>query len=371
MRSTRSIPSLLAHVREARGALSRTRGAGRRRARNVAVDAVFDSVSVATTLQGRSWRSTGIIFCSMSARPCTKHPEKQCSKYLGTVVPQSTTNFFAALNSAVFSRRLVRLHPQAECAARWSSATYFRINAARERPVRARTLLDRRRRRLCQLSRRLHRAAARRKPACMPPWSSCDRAARTPQIKYSTVQNWYPGDKAGQERHLQFRHQARRLPRRPRQDLVDAGRDRLGDHLEIPRKRILEGDELGRRVLFGGDHQQPPAGRYRHQDDPSRQAHLVDDHLAGHLGRAQPARSRYPRTWCGCSRGPRAPATTPSATPAADRRPLRQPHRALYRGAQRHFALRVEHEATTSKISEDQMFYCRQRSSRAKRTPSR
>jgi Fe-S cluster assembly scaffold protein SufB len=53
------------------------------------------------------------------------------------------------------------------------------------------------------------------------------------EIKYSTVQNWYPGDARGQGRHLQFRHQARRLPRRPLEDLVDAGRDRLGHHLEI------------------------------------------------------------------------------------------------------------------------------------------
>ena len=89
------------------------------------------------------------------------------------------------------------------------------------------------------------------------------------EIKYSTVQNWYPGDSEGQGRHLQFRDQARRLPRRALEDLLDAGRDRLGDHLEIsvlhPARR-----PVARRVLFDRHLERPPAGRQRHQDDPSR-----------------------------------------------------------------------------------------------------
>ena len=105
------------------------------------------------------------------------------------------------------------------------------------------------------------------------------------EIKYSTVQNWYPGDAERQGRHLQLRHQARRLPRRPLQDLLDAGRDRLGDHLEIselhPARR-----QLARRVLFDRHLERPPAGRQRHQDDPPRQEHHEPDHLQGHRGRA-------------------------------------------------------------------------------------
>jgi Fe-S cluster assembly scaffold protein SufB len=54
------------------------------------------------------------------------------------------------------------------------------------------------------------------------------------QIKYSTVQNWYPGDEERRRRHLQLRHQARRVQRAELEDLLDAGRDRLGDHLEVP-----------------------------------------------------------------------------------------------------------------------------------------
>ena len=53
-------------------------------------------------------------------------------------------------------------------------------------------------------------------------------------IKYSTVQNWYPGRRERRRRHLQFRHQARRLPRRALEDFLDPGRNRIGDHLEIP-----------------------------------------------------------------------------------------------------------------------------------------
>ena len=53
------------------------------------------------------------------------------------------------------------------------------------------------------------------------------------QIKYSTVQNWYPGRRAGARRHLQLRHQARRMPRPQFAHLLDPGRDRLGDHLEV------------------------------------------------------------------------------------------------------------------------------------------
>ncbi len=65
------------------------------------------------------------------------------------------------------------------------------------------------------------------------------------EIKYSTVQNWYPGDEEGQGRHLQFRHQARRLPGPELEDFLDAGRDRLGDHLEISELHPARRQQVG------------------------------------------------------------------------------------------------------------------------------
>ena len=109
-------------------------------------------------------------------------------------------------------------------------------------------------------------------------------------IKYSTVQNWYPGRQGRQGRDLQLRHQARQVPRRELEDLLDAGRDRLGDHLEVPELHPA-GRQLGRRVLLGGADQQLPAGRHRHEDDPHRQEHPKHDRLEGHLA---PATGRTP-----------------------------------------------------------------------------
>src|SRR5918996_1946373 len=116
----------------------------------VAVDAVFDSVSVATTFKAKLGE-LGIIFCSFS-EAVHNHPEL-VQKYLGSVVPY-TDNFFAALNSAVFSDGSFCYIPRG---VRYPMelSTYFRINAKNTGPF-ERTL-----------------------------------------IKYSTVQNWYPGDKEG------------------------------------------------------------------------------------------------------------------------------------------------------------------------------
>ena len=130
------------------------------------------------------------------------------------------------------------------------------------------------------------------------------------QIKYSTVQNWYPGDKEGQRRHLQLRHQARQVPGREFEDLLDAGGDRLRHHLEVPRLPA-DGRQLGGRVLLRGADQQLPAGRYRDQDDPHREEHPQHHRLEGHLGglRAE----HLPRHGQDPESGRRARATTRSA----------------------------------------------------------
>ena len=155
----------------------------------VAVDAVFDSVSVATTFKGKL-AEAGVIFCSFS-EAVQKHPEL-VKKYLGSVVP-STDNFFAALNSAVFSDgSFVYVPKGVRCPMELS--TYFRINAA-ETGQFERTLIiaD-------------EGAYVSYLEGCTAPIRDENQlhaavveliALDNAQIKYSTVQNWYPGDKQG------------------------------------------------------------------------------------------------------------------------------------------------------------------------------
>jgi Fe-S cluster assembly protein SufB len=155
----------------------------------VAVDAVFDSVSVATTFKEKL-AQLGVIFCSFS-EAVQKHPEL-VKKYLGSVVPY-TDNFFAALNAAVFSDgSFVYVPKGVRCPLELS--TYFRINAA-ETGQFERTLIvaD-------------EGAYVSYLEGCTAPIRDENQlhaavvelvALDHAQIKYSTVQNWYPGDKEG------------------------------------------------------------------------------------------------------------------------------------------------------------------------------
>ena len=155
----------------------------------VAVDAVFDSVSVATTFKAKL-AELGVIFCSFS-EAVQKHPEL-VQKYLGSVVP-SSDNFFAALNAAVFTDgSFVYVPKGVRCPMELS--TYFRINAA-ETGQFERTLIiaD-------------EGAYVSYLEGCTAPIRAANQlhaavvelvALDNAQIKYSTVQNWYPGDKRG------------------------------------------------------------------------------------------------------------------------------------------------------------------------------
>ncbi len=155
----------------------------------VAVDAVFDSVSVATTFKA-TLEEAGVIFCPIS-EALQKHPEL-VRKYLGSVVPLAD-NYYATLNCAVFSDGSFVYVPEGvRCPMELS--TYFRINASKTGQF-ERYFDYRRQRRLCLLSRRLHRAAARREPVACRSRRAC--RTRRAEIKYSTVQNWYPGDENG------------------------------------------------------------------------------------------------------------------------------------------------------------------------------
>ncbi len=191
----------------------------------VAVDAVFDSVSVGTTFKAKL-AEAGVIFCSFS-EAVQNHPDAG-EKYLGTVVPY-TDNFYAALNAAVFSDgSFVYVPKGVRCPMELS--TYFRINAA-ETGQFERTLIvaD-------------EGAYVSYLEGCTAPIRDQNQlhaavveliALDDAQIKYSTVQNWYPGDKNGKGGIYNFVTKRGSLPREEFENLLDAGRNRFIHHVEI------------------------------------------------------------------------------------------------------------------------------------------
>src|SRR6188768_3528228 len=161
----------------------------RARLAGVAVDAVFDSVSVATTFKERLGKA-GVIFCSFS-EAVQKHPAL-VEKYLGTVVPY-TDNYFATLNSAVFTDGSFVFVPKGvRCPMELS--TYFRINAAKTGQFERTLIIADKGSHVSYLE------------GCTAPMRDENQlhaavveliALDDAQIKYSTVQNWYPGDEKG------------------------------------------------------------------------------------------------------------------------------------------------------------------------------
>lgn len=208
----------------------------------VAVDAVMDSVSVKTTFRD-TLAEKGIVFCSFS-EALREHPDL-VRRYMGSVVPY-TDNFFAALNAAVFSDGSFCYIPKGvHCPMELS--TYFRINAAGTGQF-ERTLIvaD-------------EGAYVSYMEGCTAPMRDENQlhaavdeivVMKDAEVKYSTVQNWYPGDKDGQRGNLQLRHQAGNLPGRERAAVVDADRDRIGADVEVS-ELYSRGRPLGRGVLFG------------------------------------------------------------------------------------------------------------------------
>ena len=243
----------------------------------MAVDAIFDSVSVGTTMR-EQLAEHGIIFCSFG-EAVQDHPDL-VEKYLGSVVPYSD-NFFAALNSAVFSDgSFVYVPKGVRCPIELS--TYFRINAADTGQF-ERTLIVADEGAYvsylegCTAPKRSHEPAARGGGGARRAQGRDDQVLDGAELVRRR--------QGRRRRHLQLRHQARQGVRE-RQDLVDAGGDRLGDHVEVS-ERDPAGRQLGRRVLLGGGGEQPPAGRHGHEDDPHRQEHEVQHRVQGHLRRAR------------------------------------------------------------------------------------
>jgi Fe-S cluster assembly scaffold protein SufB len=267
-----------------------------------AVDAVFDSVSVVTTFK-KELAKVGVIFCSMS-EAIREHPDL-VRQYLGSVVPVSD-NYFACLNSAVFSDgSFVYIPPGVRCPMELS--TYFRINAKDSGQFERTLIIADKGAYVLYLE------------GCTAPMRDENQLHAAvvelvllddAEIKYSTVQNWYPGDGTARAASTTSSPSAptaaatapsvagpRSRPARPSPGNI--------------RPACCAARELG-RVLFDRRDQRPPAGRHRHQDDPSGQEHEVADRRQGHQRRqVGPAPIA---AWSRPTPRPRARATSPSAT---------------------------------------------------------
>jgi Fe-S cluster assembly protein SufB len=313
----------------------------------VAVDAVFDSVSVATTFKTKL-AELGIIFCSFS-EAVRRHPEL-VRRYLGSVVPYSD-NFFAALNSAVFSDGSFCYVPKGvRCPMELS--TYFRINAQNTGQFERTLIVADEGAQVSYLEgctapmrdeHQLHAAVVE--------LIALDRAT----IKYSTVQNWYPGDKNGKGGIYNFvtkRGHCRGADSKITWTQVETGSAITWKYPSC----ILQGDRsVGEfySVAVTANYQQADTGtKMIHIGKDTRSTIVSKGISAGHgqntyrgmvkIGkRAQNARnysqcdSLLIGDQCGAHTFPYIEIKNSSA--------------------------QMEHEASTSKIGEDQIFYCRQR----------
>ena len=319
----------------------------RARLAGVAVDAVFDSVSVATTFKDKLSKA-GVIFCSFSDA-VRNHPEL-IERYLGSVVP-AADNYFAALNSAVFSDgSFVYVPPGVRCPMELS--TYFRINAAKTGQF-ERTLII-----------AAEAAQVSYLEGCTAPMRDENQlhaavvelvALDDAQIKYSTVQNWYPGDENGLGGIYNF--VTKRGECRGRNSKISWTQVETGSAItwKYP-SCVLKGDgSVGEfySVAVANNYQQADTGtKMIHIGRNTRSTIVSKGISAGHaentyrglvkvLPGADGARnftqcdSLLMGSKCAAHTFPYMEVRNPSAT--------------------------VEHEASTSKIGEDQLFYCLQR----------
>ncbi|MFN3729694.1 MAG: Fe-S cluster assembly protein SufB [Fimbriimonadaceae bacterium] len=314
---------------------------------NVAVDAVFDSVSVATTFKEKL-AELGIIFCSMS-EAIREHPEL-VKQYLGSVVPYSD-NFYATLNSAVFSDgSFVYVPKGVRCPMELS--TYFRINAAKSGQF-ERTLIvaD-------------EGAYVSYLEGCTAPMRDENQlhaavvelvAMENATIKYSTVQNWYPGDKDGKGGIYNFvtkRGICKGRASKITWTQVETGSAITWKYPSV----ILQGDDsIGEfySVALTANKQQADTGTKMVHIGKRTKSTIVSKGISAGNGQntyrglvrvnpgADDARnysqcdSMLMGDRCGAHTFPYIEVKNPSA--------------------------KVEHEASTSKIGEDQIFYCNQR----------
>lgn len=313
----------------------------------VAVDAVFDSVSVATTYKEKL-AELGIIFCPMS-EAVQKHPEL-VKKYLGSVVPYSD-NFYATLNSAVFSDgSFVYVPKGVRCPMELS--TYFRINAASTG----------------QFERTLIIADAGSYVSylegCTAPMRDENQlhaavveliALDDAEIKYSTVQNWYPGDKEGKGGIYNF--VTKRGVCRGKNSKISWTQVETGSAItwKYP-SCILQGDNS-----TGAFYSIAVTNNYQQADTGTKMVHIGKNTTSTIISKGITAGFGQ-NTYRGLVRiQPRA--TNSRNYTRCDSLLLGDTcgaHTIPYIEVKNNHS-NVEHEATTSKISEDQLFYCMQR----------
>ncbi len=319
----------------------------RARLAGVAVDAVFDSVSVATTFKEKLAKA-GVIFCSFSDA-VRDHPEL-VEKYLGTVVPY-TDNFYATLNSAVFTDgSFVYIPKGVRCPMELS--TYFRINAAKTGQFERTLIIAEEGSHVSYLE------------GCTAPMRDENQlhaavvelvALDNAKIKYSTVQNWYPGDENGVGGIYNF--VTKRGDCRGRNSHISWTQVETGSAItwKYPSCLLRGEGSVGEfySVATANHFQQADTGTKMIHIGPNTRSTIVSKGIsAGHgqntyrglvkiLPSAHGARnftqcdSLLMGSECGAHTFPYVEVKNATAT--------------------------VEHEASTSKISEDQLFYCLQR----------
>ena len=313
----------------------------------VAVDAVFDSVSVATTFKEKL-ADAGVIFCSFS-EAVQNHPEL-VQRYLGSVVPQGD-NFFAALNSAVFTDGSFCYVPKhTRCPMELS--TYFRINASNTGQF-ERTLIvaD-------------EGASVSYLEGCTAPMRDENQlhaavvelvALDDADIKYSTVQNWYPGDEEGRGGIYNF--VTKRGDCRGRSSRISWTQVETGSAVtwKYP-SCILRGDNS-----VGEFYSVAVTNHCQQADTGTKMIHLGRNTRSTVISKGISA-GRGQNTYRGLVRVGRRAAGARNYTQCdsllvGDRCGA---HTFPYVEAG-HAGARVEHEATTSRIRDDQLYYCRQR----------
>ncbi|OAG72757.1 Fe-S cluster assembly protein SufB [Gluconobacter japonicus] len=327
--------------------LAGVEGADEQKRMPVAVDAVFDSVSVATTFR-KTLEEAGVIFCPISE--AIREHSDLVRQYLGSVVPAGD-NFFAALNSAVFTDgSFVYVPKGVRCPMELS--TYFRINA-RNTGQFERTLI------IVE-----ERASVSYLEGCTAPQRDENQlhaavveliAMDDASIKYSTVQNWYPGDDEGRGGIYNF--VTKRGACRGARSKISWTQVETGSSItwKYPSCVLAGEGSVGEfySVAVTNNHQQADTGTKMIHLAPNTRSTIIaktisagkSDSTYRGLVRMQP-KARNARNFTQCDSlliGDQCGAHT---VPYIE---------------SRNMTARIEHEATTSKISEDQLFYCRSR----------
>ncbi|MBP9115842.1 MAG: Fe-S cluster assembly protein SufB [Acidimicrobiia bacterium] len=318
-----------------------------KRLSNVAVDTILDSVSVATTFKS-TLAKVGVIFCSFS-EAVKEHPEL-VKKYLGTVVGYRD-NFFATLNSAVFSDGSFCFIPAGvKCPMELS--TYFRINAA-ETGQFERTLI------IAEEG-----ASVSYLEGCTAPMRDENQlhaavveliALDDANIKYSTVQNWYPGDENGKGGIYNFvtkRGSCTGARSKISWTQVETGSAITWKYPSV----ILKGDDsVGEfySVAVTTNYQQADTGtKMIHIGKNTKSTILSKGISAGHAQNTYRGLVKILRSATGARNHTQCDSLLLGPDCGAHTFPYVEV---------KNDTAQVEHEATTSKISDDQLFYCRQR----------